>query len=86
MTRTLPEGATGHTDDFLKPDGSPDYEKIGSQVIDGPTGFIFPTHEAWLNHISPISGTKPSDPEYLRKTTTPDYDAVAAAAKERGAQ
>lgn len=80
-----PEGAIGHIDEFRKPDGTVDYEQIGSKVIDGPTGFIYPDIEAWREHVSPISGTKPTDPEYLIQTTTPNYAEISAKALERGA-
>ena len=75
----LPEGAIGHKSTMTE-------EEISGKVIDGPTGFVFPDIDSWKAHISPISGTVPTDPEYLKQTTTPNYDEVAAAAVDRGSE
>lgn len=80
----MPNGALGHIDDFKKPDGQLDYERLAGCFVDGPTGYVFADQAAWESHISPISGTVPADPEYLRKTTTPNYDEIAAEALARG--
>lgn len=78
MADKLPKGAKGYAKDF-----SP--EELAGKHVDGPTGLVFDTEEAYLNHVSPISGHKPTEIEHLVKTTTPAAYAIAEKAKERGA-
>jgi hypothetical protein len=47
----------------------------------------FATAAEYLAHACEKAGGKnPTDPEYLKATTTPNFDAVSAAAKKRGAK
>ena len=81
---TLPTGAIGTINDVKNSDGSIAYENLIGKVVDGPTGFVFDSMEAWEAHVSPVSGTTPTDPKYLIDTTTPDYERIAEAAILRG--
>ena len=53
----LPNGAIGWKEDF-----TPD-ELLG-KIISGETGAVFETEEAYLDHVSPISGFKPTEPGF----------------------
>lgn len=56
------------------------------KIICGPCQTIFLREEQYLKHeCKAASGAKPTEPEYLKRTTTPNYDAIAKKAKERGA-
>jgi len=50
-----------------------------------PCGREFATEAEYLDHeCSAAEGAKPSNPEFLKKTTQPNYDAISAAAVRRG--
>lgn len=50
-----------------------------------PCSGTFETEEAYLNHECPrAEGAKPTSPDFLKRTTMPHYDSVAAAAQKRG--
>lgn len=74
---TTVEAAIGYRDEFTAD------ELIGRQV-DSVTGLVFETEEAYLNHVSPVSGHTPKDIEHLEKTTTPDARAISEASQKRG--
>lgn len=47
----------------------------------------FETEEEFLNHkCEKANNAKPTEADYLRRTTTPNYDKIAEKAKERGQQ
>lgn len=55
------------------------------KTICGPCGQEFDTNQAYLEHeCSKADGAKPTTPEYLKRTTMPNYDQVAEAALKRG--
>lgn len=78
MAGKLPKGAIGYAEEMSE-------EKLAGKHIDGVTGLVFDTEEAYLNHTSPASGHKPTELEHLEKTTTPNIRDVAEAAQKRGA-
>ena len=50
-----------------------------------PCGQVFNTEEEYLNHECPkAAGSKPGTPEYLTKTTTPNFSQISQAAQDRG--
>ncbi len=53
----LPEGAIGFKKDLTK-------EQLVGMHIDSLTGAVFPTEEAYLAHVSPVTGTTPVNPEH----------------------
>jgi hypothetical protein len=78
MTKNkLPEGAIGVVSDFTPT------ELVGKHVC-GVSGLVFDTEEAYLNHVSPVSGFKPTEIEHLEETTTPNARAISDAALDRG--
>lgn len=55
------------------------------KVICGPCGKSFKTNEEYLNHkCEAAGGAKPTEPEYLIRTTTPNFARVSEAALKRG--
>lgn len=52
-----------------------------------PCGREFATEAEYLAHeCSAADGAKPTTAEYLKKTTTPNLDAISQAAQRRGAE
>jgi len=50
-----------------------------------PCKKVFKTREEYLNHAcAKAGGAKPGTPDYLKKTTTPNFDTISKAAQERG--
>lgn len=83
--RVLPEGAVAHIDDFMK-NGSVDYsaEGIAGKHICGASGFIFDTEEAYLSHVSPVTGFTPADMEHHDALTDGMHSRASEAALKRG--
>lgn len=55
------------------------------KVICSPCGKEFKTEEEYLNHkCSKADGAKPTEPEYLIKTTTPNLVKIQESAIKRG--
>jgi hypothetical protein len=55
------------------------------KVTCGPCGEVFPNWEAYLNHkCKAAGGHTPKEPEYLIKTTQPNFAKVSKTAMERG--
>lgn len=52
MPLDLPPGAIGHRDDFKLEDGSPDYEALAGKHIDGQTGLVFESEEAYTAFVN----------------------------------
>jgi len=71
--RQLPEGAIGFKDQLTP-------EQLVGKHIDGLTGAVFETEEAYLNHVSPVTGKTPKDPEHLGE----NFKRVSDAAVARG--
>lgn len=69
----LPENAIGFAKDMTP-------EELAGKHVDGLTGAVFETEEAYLNHVSPVTGHTPQEPEHLG----PEFVAVQKAALERG--
>ena len=56
------------------------------KVICGPCKAEFKTNEEYLKHeCKAAGGAKPTEPEYLIKTTTPHFAKISEAAIKRGA-
>ena len=56
------------------------------KVICGPCKAEFKTKEEYLKHkCKAAGGAKPTDPEYLIRTTTPHLKMIQEAALKRGA-
>lgn len=52
-----------------------------------PCGNEFESEEKYLDHqCDQAGGAKPTTPEYLKATTTPNFDAISDAAQARGAE
>lgn len=78
MTKSkLPEGAIGYQADFTP-------EELSGKHIDGVTGLVFETEEAYLNHVSPETGFTPKDIEHQDALTGGQASKVAEAALKRG--
>ena len=67
-------GAIGYSDELAE-------TELAGKHIDGLTGLVFETEEAYLKHKSPATGFTPEDPEHLGE----EFKAVQAAALKRGA-
>lgn len=63
MSNELPKGAIGHKDDFVLENGAPDYEKLAGKHIDGATGFVFDTVEAYEEFKAPKASATPEGGE-----------------------
>ncbi len=70
-------GAIGFKDDFDR------VELIGKH-IDGVTGLVFETEEAYLNHISPVTRHSPTEVAHQDILTDGEYSRQAESAKNRG--
>lgn len=70
-------GAVGYRDEMTD-------EQLVGKHVDGPSGLVFDTEEAYLNHVNPLSGHKPTELEHLEGTTTPGARAIANEALNRG--
>lgn len=70
-------GAIGYKEDFTH------LELVGKQ-IDGVTGLVFDTEEAYLNHISPATGCKPTEVKHQDILTDGEYSRQAENAIKRG--
>lgn len=56
-----------------------------SKVICKPCGEVFETNEDYLNHkCVKADGHTPREPEYLVKTTCPNFAKISESALERG--
>ncbi len=56
------------------------------KTICSPCGGQFKDHALYLDHeCKKADGAKPTEPDYLKKTTMPNYTKVAEAALKRGA-
>lgn len=49
-------------------------------------GFVFETEEDYLNHVSPLTGYKPTDFEHQVAMTDGRYSQVSEKAQERGSE
>lgn len=67
-------GAIGYKDEFAEKD-------LAGKHIDGLTGLVFATDEAYANHKSPVTGFSPKENEHQGEA----FKAVSEAALERGA-
>lgn len=55
------------------------------KVICSPCKEEFKDNAGYLAHpCKSAGGAKPTQPEYLKRTTTPNFDIISAKAKERG--
>jgi len=56
------------------------------KFICGPCKSVFKTEKEYLNHkCKAAGGAKPTEPEYLIRTTTPHLKRIQEAALKRGA-
>lgn len=72
--RVLPDGAIGFADQMSQDD-------LSGKHVDSLTKAVFETEEAYLNHVNPITGHTPQEPEHLGA----EFLAIQKAALERGA-
>lgn len=70
-------GAIGYADEF-------DADDLAGKHIDGTTGLVFETEEAYLNHVSPKTGHKPTEVEHQDILTDGAFSQISAKALERG--
>lgn len=70
-------GAIGFKADFTA------IELVGKH-IDGVTGLVFETEEAYLNHVSPVTGFNPTEVKHQDILTDGAYSRQAEKAVERG--
>lgn len=56
-----------------------------TKVICGVCHDEWLTNDEYLNHVCPVTGFTPQQPEHLINSTTPDFAAISQAAIERGA-
>jgi len=55
------------------------------EVICSPCGKKFKTNEEWLKHkCEAAGGAMPTEPEYVIRTTTPNFAKISEAAIKRG--
>lgn len=69
----LPNGSIGWKEEF-KP------EDLVGKIVSGETGAVFENDDDYINHISPISGFTPADPEF----NGPAFKLVQEGALARG--
>lgn len=69
-------GALGYKDDFTS------VELVGKH-IDGVTGLVFDTEEAYLNHVSPVTGHNPMEVAHQDILTDGEYTRQSELARER---
>lgn len=53
-----PEQSIGHRDDMSE-------LELAGKVVDSLTGFVFETMDDYANHVSPVTGFTPKDPEHF---------------------
>ena len=70
-------GAIGFKDDFTS------VELVGKH-IDGVTGLVFETEEAYCNHISPVTGCQPTEVKHQDILTDGEYSRQSESAIKRG--
>lgn len=70
-------GAIGFKDDFTA------VELMGKH-IDGVTGLVFDTEEAYCSHVSPVTGSSPSEVRHQDILTDGAFSRQAESALERG--
>jgi hypothetical protein len=68
--------AIGYKEDFTH------LELVGKHV-DGVTGLVFETEEAYLNHVSPVTGYNPTEVQHQDILTDGEYTRQAELAKQR---
>lgn len=68
--------AIGYKEDFTS------VELVGKH-IDGITGLVFETEEAYLNHVSPVTGHNPTEVQHQDILTDGEYTRQAELAKQR---
>jgi len=57
------------------------------KITCGPCGKVFKTNAEYLKHkCEKAGGAKPTEPEYLIRTTTPHFAKISEAAVKRGAE
>lgn len=66
-------GAIGYRDEMTD-------EQLACKHVDGLTGLVFDTEEAYLEHTSPVTGYKPTEPEHQGE----GFKAISDAAIRRG--
>lgn len=66
-------GAIGYKDEMA-------VEDLAGKHIDGLTGLVFDTEEAYCNHTSPVTGVTPADIEHQG----PEFAAISEEALKRG--
>lgn len=74
-----PAGAIGYVDEMSQ-------EQLAGKHVDGSTGLVFDTEEAYLSHVSPVSGHRPTEMAHQDKVTGGQASRVAEKAQERGAE